>query len=216
MSGGSGDSGAMRSCLLQQARHAVDAGIDYLQVRERDLEAAALADIVQELVSVARGSATRVLVNDRLDVALACGAAGVHLRGDSIQAPAVRQLVPAGFVVGVSVHTVAEAVAAASSADYLVAGTVWPTDSKPSAQTEALLGIEGLARIASAVTVPVLGIGGVTIDRVAAAARAGAAGAAAIGLFMSASADGVGCRACPLAEVVKSARSRFDTPRSGS
>jgi thiamine-phosphate pyrophosphorylase len=206
----------MRSCLLQQARHAVDAGIDYLQVRERDLEAAALADIVQELVSVARGSATRVLVNDRLDVALACGAAGVHLRGDSIQAPAVRQIVPAGFVVGVSVHTVAEAVAAASSADYLVAGTVWPTDSKPSAQGEALLGIEGLARIASAVTVPVLGIGGVTIDRVAAAARAGAAGAAAIGLFMSASADGVGCRACPLAEVVKSARSRFDTLRSGS
>ena len=216
MSGGSGDSGAMRSCLLQQARHAVDAGIDYLQVRERDLEAAALADIVQELVSVARGSATRVLVNDRLDVALACGAAGVHLRGDSIQAPAVRALVPAGFVVGVSVHTVAEAVAAASSADYLVAGTVWPTDSKPSAQAEALLGIEGLARIASAVTVPVLGIGGVTIDRVAAAARAGAAGAAAIGLFMSASADRIGCRACPLAEVVKSARSRFDTLRSGS
>jgi len=216
LSGGSGDSGAMRSCLLQQARHAVDAGIDYLQVRERDLEAAALADIVQALVSVARGSATRVLVNDRLDVALACGAAGVHLRGDSIQAPAVRQLVPAGFVVGVSVHTLAEAVAAASSADYLVAGTVWPTDSKPSAQTEALLGIEGLARIASAVTVPVLGIGGVTIDRVAAAARAGAAGAAAIGLFMSASADRIGCRACPLAEVVKSARSRFDTLRSGS
>ncbi len=216
MSGGSGDSGAMRSCLLQQARHAVDAGIDYLQVRERDLEAAPLADIVQELVSVARGSATRVLVNDRLDVALACGAAGVHLRGDSIQASAVRQLVPAGFVVGVSVHTVAEAVAAASSADYLVAGTVWPTDSKPSAQAEALLGIEGLARIASAVTVPVLGIGGVTIDRVAAAARAGAAGAAAIGLFMSASADRIGCRACPLAEVVKSARSRFDTLRSGS
>ena len=127
----------MRSCLLQQARHAVDAGIDYLQVRERDLEAAALADIVQELVSIARGSATRVLVNDRLDVALACGAAGVHLRGDSIQAPAVRQLVPAGFVVGVSVHTVAEAVAAASSADYLVAGTVWPTDSKPSAQADS-------------------------------------------------------------------------------
>ena len=216
MSGGSGDSGAMRSCLLHQARHAVDAGIDYLQVRERDLEAAALADIVQELVSAARGSATRVLVNDRLDVALACGAAGVHLRGDSIQAPAVRQLVPTGFVVGVSVHTVAEAVAAASSADYLVAGTVWPTDSKPSAQTEALLGIEGLARIASAVTVPVLGIGGVTIDRLAAAARAGAAGAAAIGLFMSASADRIGCRACPLAEVVKSARSRFDTLRSGS
>jgi thiamine-phosphate pyrophosphorylase len=206
----------MRSCLLQQARHAVDAGIDYLQVRERDLEAAALADIVQALVSVARGSATRVLVNDRLDVALACGAAGVHLRGDSIQAPAVRAFVPAGFVVGVSVHTVAEAVAAASAADYLVAGTVWPTDSKPSAQTEALLGIEGLARIASAVTVPVLGIGGVTIDRVAAAARAGAAGAAAIGLFMSASADRIGCRACPLAEVVKSARSRFDTLRSGS
>lgn len=206
----------MRGCLVRQARHAVDAGIDYLQVRERDLEAGALAEIVLELVSVARGSATRVLVNDRLDVALACGAAGVHLRGDSIPAPAVRRILPAGFVVGVSVHSVAEAVAAASSADYLVAGTVWPTASKPSAQAEALLGVEGLARIASAVTVPVLAIGGVTIDRVAAAARAGAAGASAIGLFMSASADRTGCRAGALAEVVKSARSAFDTLRSAS
>ncbi len=62
----------------------VDAGIDYLQVRERDLEAAALVDLVQEVVVLARGSSTRVVVNDRLDVALACGAAGVHLRGDSV------------------------------------------------------------------------------------------------------------------------------------
>jgi thiamine-phosphate diphosphorylase len=206
----------MRRCLVQQARHAVDAGIDYLQVRERDLEAAALADIVQELVAVAGGSATRVLVNDRLDVALACGAAGVHLRGDSIPAPAARRILPPGFVVGVSVHSVAEAETAASSADYLVAGTVWPSASKPSAHAEGLLGAEGLARIASAVTVPVLAIGGVTSDRIAAAAQAGASGAAAIGLFMSAAPDRNGCRARSLAEVVKSARSAFDTLRSGS
>ena len=213
MAGGSRDTGAVRRCFLEQARHAVDAGIDYLQVRERDLEAAALVDLVQEVVVLARGSSTRVVVNDRLDVALACGAAGVHLRGDSAPPHAVRRAVPATFVVGASVHTLAEAVAAAPSVDYLVAGTVWPTESKPSAAT---IGLEGLARIAAAVGVPVLAIGGVALERLADTARSGAAGAAAIGLFMSPSADRDGCRVRSLRDVVDAARAAFDTPGSAS
>jgi thiamine-phosphate pyrophosphorylase len=194
-------------------RHAVDAGVDYVQIRERDLEAATLVDLVLEVVAAAHGSATRVLVNDRLDVALACGAAGVHLRGDSVPPDAVRRIVPASFVVGVSVHSLAEAVAAAPSVDYIVAGTVWPTPSKPSAAT---IGPEGLSRITAAVRVPVLAIGGVTLDRLAETARAGAAGAAAIGLFMSASAGRDGCHARPLRGVVAAARAAFDTPGSAS
>jgi thiamine-phosphate pyrophosphorylase len=154
-----------------------------------------------------------VLVNDRLDVALASGAAGVHLRGDSVPPDAVRRAVPPAFVVGVSVHTVAEAVAAAPSADYIVAGTIWPTPSKPSAAT---IGLDGLSRIVAAVGVPVLAIGGVTLERLADTGRAGAAGAAAIGLFMSASADRDGCRARPLRDVVAAARVTFDTPGSAS
>jgi thiamine-phosphate pyrophosphorylase len=122
-------------------------------------------------------------------------------------------MVPASFVVGMSVHTLAEAVAVAPSVDYIVAGTVWPTPSKPFAAT---LGLEGLSRIAAAVRVPVLAIGGVTLERMAETAGAGAAGAAAIGLFMSATADRDGCRARSLREVVGAARAAFDTPGPAS
>jgi thiamine monophosphate synthase len=94
-----------------------------------------------------------------------------------------------------------------------VAGTVWPTESKPSAAT---IGLEGLTRIAAAVGVPVLAIGGVTLERLADTARSGAAGAAAIGLFMSASADRNGCRVRSLRDVVDAARAAFDTPGSAS
>ena len=209
------DLGAARRCLVEQARYAISAGVTYIQVRERDLEAADLAAIVGELVAVSRGSQTRVLVNDRLDVALACGAAGVHLRGDSAPPAAVRRVVGSDFVIGMSVHTLDEAIAVAGSVDYLTAGTIWPSASKDSAA--AALGAAGLARIAGAVGVPVLAIGGVTCDRFAEAARAGAAGAAAIGLFIgSAVSDRDACRATPIAEVVRAARAAFDTPGSAS
>ena len=211
----SDDLGAARRCLVEQARYAISAGVTYIQVRERDLEAADLAAIVGDLVAVSRGSQTRVLVNDRLDVALACGAAGVHLRGDSAPPAAVRRVVGSDFVIGVSVHTLDEAMAVAGSVDYLTAGTIWPSASKEFAA--APLGAAGLGRIAGAVGVPVLAIGGVTCDRFAEAARAGAAGAAAIGLFIGpAVSDRDACRATPIAEVVRAARAAFDTPGSAS
>jgi len=117
-------------------------------------------------------------VNDRIDVALACGADGVHLRADSVSVAAARTLAP--FLVGRSVHTVAEAIAA-SGADYLIAGTVFPSVSKPSA---AVLGVQGLKAIVDATTVPVLAIGGMTAERVPDVLRTGAAGIAAVGLFI--------------------------------
>jgi thiamine-phosphate diphosphorylase len=216
LSGGSGSWPASRRCLIQQAHYAIEAGVDYLQVRERDLEAGELGTLVQEFVAMAAGTSTRVIVNDRLDVALSCGAGGVHLRGDSVPAATARRIVPPGFLVGASVHRMAEALIVSRDADYLVAGTVWPTSSKPSARPDTLLGVEGLARIAAAVDVPVLAIGGVTTDRLATIARAGAAGVAAISLFLSESPDRGGCRALPLRDAVKAARAAFDTPRSDS
>jgi thiamine-phosphate pyrophosphorylase len=216
LSGGSRNWQATRRCLIEQAHRAVEAGIDYLQVRERDLEAADLGKLVEEIVAIAAGSPTRVVVNDRLDVALACGAAGVHLRGDSVPAAAVRRMAPAGFLIGASVHTIAEALNAGQDVDYLVAGTVWPTSSKRTASPDTLLGLDGLSRIAAAVAVPVLAIGGVTGDRVATIARTGAAGAAAITLFMSDSPNRDGCLAQPLVERVRAARAAFDTSRTAS
>jgi thiamine-phosphate pyrophosphorylase len=198
-----------RACLLAQARRAADAGVDLIQVREHDLESGALAALVTDLLAATRGTSTRILVNDRIDVALACGAAGVHLRGDSIPIAAARRLAPAGFLIGRSVHGAGEAIAAAG-ADYLIAGTLFASASK--AADAPLLGIEGLQSIVRAVTVPVLAIGGIDEERMADVAAAGAAGLAAIGLFMASHPDAEvgGCRVVELRQIVKSARSRFD------
>jgi thiamine-phosphate pyrophosphorylase len=201
-----------RRCLLTQVRHAVDAGVDLIQIRERDLEAAALAVLVRDVLAAARGTPTRVVVNDRLDVALTCGADGVHLRSDSIPVAAARQLAPPGFLIGRSVHRIDE-LSAARGADYLVAGTVFPSASK--AGSHPLLGVEGLREIVRNSAAPVLAIGGMTLERVADAAAAGASGIAAIGVFIrSAEAATGGCRAFALREIVAQARIRFDSANS--
>ena len=201
--------GASRACLVAQARHAVDAGIDLIQVRERDLDARELAAVVADLLAVTRATPTRIVVNDRMDVALACGADGVHLRGDSIPIAAARRIAPAGFLIGRSVHGVDEAISAAG-ADYLIAGTVFASSSKPA--SAPLLGIEALRSIAKAVDLPVLAIGGIAGDRIGEVAAAGAAGFAAIGVFMAShfDADCAACRVVELRHIVDAARSRFD------
>src|SRR5262249_5819837 len=116
--------------LLELARRAIDAGVDLIQIRERALEAAALTTLASAVLELASGSATRVVINDRLDVAIACGADGVHLRGDSMPIAGARRLAARPFLIGRSVHSVDDA-RAASGADYVIAGTVFPSASKP-------------------------------------------------------------------------------------
>ena len=200
-----GERGARRR-FAEVAREAVEAGVDLIQIRERDLEAADLVELVEAIVRIARGSSTRVVVNDRLDVALACGASGVHLRADSIAPARARSIAPPGFLIGRSVHRLDEAVEHASEVDYLIAGTVFPTSSKPSAAW--LLGVSGLMEMVRAVSVPVLAIGGMTIERVPQIAATGAAGIAGIGLFMA------GTRS--MAEVIEAVRARFDSVKAAS
>jgi thiamine-phosphate diphosphorylase len=183
-----------------------------LQIRERDLEAAALAALTSEVVGLARGTQTRIVVNDRLDVAMAAGASGIHLRADSMPAAEIRSVVPPRFLVGCSVHELEEARAMPPSVDYLIAGTVWETASKPPGSS--VLGVGGLAEIVRATRVPVLAIGGITLDSLGAIATAGAAGIAAIGLFMAApDAERTGCRAMSLDSIAQRARTRFDASR---
>ncbi|MCU1382235.1 MAG: thiE [Acidobacteria bacterium] len=200
---------AARACLIAQVQRAAGAGVDLVQVRERDLEAGALASLVTDLLAAAAGTPCRILVNDRLDVALACGAGGVHLRGDSIPIAAARRWAPPGFLVGRSVHGVADAIDA-GGADYLIAGTVFATRSKPA--DAPLLGLEGLRSIVARAPAPVLAIGGVSVERLDDIAAAGAAGFAAIGLFMAShpGAEPSGCGVVELRQTVKAARARFD------
>ncbi len=170
-----------RRSVPDQARDAVASGVELMQVRERDLEGQPLARLVREVMGIARGTAMRVVVNDRLDVALACGADGVHLRGDSIPPGRARTMTPAGFLIGRSVHEVDEARSVSQDVDYLIAGTVFETASK--APGRRVIGAAGLAAIVASVDVPVLAIGGMTLDRLAEVAATGAAGIAGIGLF---------------------------------
>jgi len=193
-----GDDAAVR-CLLAQTQEAVACGVNFVQIREREMSGDALAGLVAASVAIARGSATRIIVNDRLDVALAAGADGVHLRSDSVPVSAARRIVPAGFLIGRSVHDAAEAASEGAGADYPIAGTVFPTSSKSG--EVRVLGVEGLAGVVRAARQPVLAIGGMTLDRLPAVAAAGAAGIAAIGLFLAED-RGLPCRSGPFRESV--------------
>jgi thiamine-phosphate diphosphorylase len=161
---------------------AARAGVHLVQIRQPALDGGPLFALVQRCVQSVAGTSTRVVVNDRLDVALAGGAHGVHLRGDSMPASRLRAFTPHGFLIGRSVHTVAETVAATvgGGLDYLVFGTTFPTMSKPGRPTA---GVGTLAEVCAATSLPVLAVGGVSTMRFADVARSGAAGFAAISLF---------------------------------
>jgi thiamine-phosphate pyrophosphorylase len=198
--------GIGESSLLALIGAAARAGVDVIQIRERDLDAGALLSLTRAAMAAVSGTAARLVVNDRLDVALAAGAAGVHLRGDSFPVARVRSVAPAGFLVGRSVHSEDEAaeVDAAGGCDYLLFGSVFPSTSKPAGHHAA--GLDALRRVCARVRTPVLAIGGINAAVAASARRAGASGVAAIGLF-KADAD--------VAETVRALRTAFDTGGAG-
>lgn len=171
---------AWPEALLEQVEGAIAGGVDLVQIRERRADAAVLADVTRRCVALTRGTGVRVIVNDRADVALASGAHGLHLREDSFPVHAARRL-SAAWAIGRSVHGVPGTIAAAG-ADYLIAGSVFATASKPG--LPAGLGLEGLRAIVGAASrVPVLAVGGVTVENLTAVLQAGASGAAAVGAF---------------------------------
>jgi thiamine-phosphate pyrophosphorylase len=167
--------------LSEQIAAAAAAGVDFVQIREPDLEARPLTAFIRSVAAKLRGSKTRILVNDRLDVALAAGADGVHLKESSVAPELARSLAPKDFVVACAVHTALTA-AARRSADFIVAGTVLPTVSKVRAD---YLEWRGLAEVIGAANgTPVVGIGGLELASIPSLARTGAAGLAAIGAFI--------------------------------
>ena len=204
--GSDGDEGDR---LVDLVAAAARAGIDLVQVRERDLEARPLAALAARCVDAVAGTRTKILINDRADVAIVARAHGVHLRGDSIGTAAVRSLVGPGVLVGRSAHDPDEVAEAAHGGglDYLIFGTLHPTVSKTADHPITTLdALRTACRVAAGL--PVLAIGGMTIDRAVAAARAGAAGIAGIGLFLPP--EGVHVDA-HLQSVVAGLRLVFDT-----
>jgi thiamine-phosphate pyrophosphorylase len=178
--------------VLEKIQMAAQAGMDWIQIREKDLPARELLTLTREAVSIAdsSGRKTQVIVNDRLDVALAAAAAGVHLGSESVPARDVIRWcragnAPSGFRIGVSCHTMEDASEAESAgADYVFFGPIFDTPSKRS--FGAPQGISRLKDVCSAVRIPVIAIGGMNRENAAESIRAGAAGIAAIRMFQEA------------------------------
>ena len=171
-----------RYCItdsVEVAARAAAGGASMIQVRAKALETRELVALVRDVIAVARG--VPVLVNSRADVAMACGAQGVHLPSDGLAANAIRSIAPAGFLIGVSCHTVEELVRAErEGADFAVYGPVFATASHPGA---APVGLGALANAVRAVRMPIYALGGVTEQNAPLCIAAGAAGVAGISLF---------------------------------
>ena len=199
-----GDESARRSALLARIAEAARAGVDYIQLREKDLTARELETLAREAMATIgktspaadhQSSITRLLINSRTDIALAVGADGVHLRSDDVSPADVRSVwidsmaprseLAVGPVVCVSSHTPAEvARAQAEGADYSVFGPVFD---KKGASPAGLVAL----RDACQVKVPVFALGGVTVENAAACLEAGASGIAGIRLFQNNEIEGV-------------------------
>ncbi len=170
--------------LLRFVERAIHNGVDRIQVREKDLCARDLCELVRRIVQLARPYGTQILVNSRLDVALAAGAHGVHLTGNAIPAKILHTIAPPGFLAGVSTHTFEEVTAAENEgADFVVFGPVFPVISKPG--YEACIGLQGLRYAVQHITIPLIALGGVTHSNAGECIQAGAAGVAGISMFQN-------------------------------
>ena len=163
---------------------AARAGVDYIQIRERDLPGRELLALACKARERAGGLSAKLLINERVDIALAAGLDGVHLPSNAVGPRRIRMIAPEGFVIGVSCHSTDQLRRAEDEgADFAVFGPVFDTPSKR--QYGEPLGLESLTRACQAVELPVLALGGVGVDRVPSCVEAGAAGVAAISMFQS-------------------------------
>ena len=188
------------AALARKIKEVVAAGIDWVQIREKDLPAAELASLTRQSLNIAaklsaeRASATRILVNDRLDVAIAERAGGIHLGEKSlpvseakrlVESARQKQTIDASFLVGVSCHSIEAAVTAQrDGADYIFFGPIFSTPSKE--KFGPAQSLTKLAEVCRSVSIPVLAIGGITLQNARSCIAAGAAGLAAIRLFQNA------------------------------
>ena len=160
-------------------------GIELLQIRERDLSARQLADLTRKVLRLPNPHGTKILINDRADVAMACGAHGVHLRDGSVLPSAFSR---PGFLVGVACHSIADA-GKMRGTDFIILAPIFSPLSK--SDSRPALGVTAITELAAAVTAPVLALGGITAGNARLCMDAGAAGVAGISYFNGLPTDAV-------------------------
>jgi len=184
---------------MSMVRAALDGGADVIQLRDKDLSGRDLYALAREMASLVHASRARFIVNDRLDIALAAGADGVHLGQYDLPVAAARSLSPPSFIIGVSVGSVEEALAAErDGANYIALSPVFSTPTKDDAGPGH--GLEVLREIKAAVKLPVIAIGGVNAGNVTEVVGAGADGVAVISAVLGA--DDVEAAARSMRELV--------------
>lgn len=177
---------AVDQLLMGQIGRALELGVDLVQIRRKTETARELQSLVVAVLKAFPEARERILVNDRLDVALAAGAGGVHLPASGLPTGSVRQSAPSGFLVARSVHSPHEAIRAArEGASFVVFGPIYSTPSKPG---HPGAGTDRLREVVESTSVEVFAIGGIDARRASDVARAGAAGVAGISVFRSAEA----------------------------
>lgn len=169
--------------LPRLVEEAVSAGATMVQMRAKKLDTADFFELAVQVSGVLKSRSIPLIINDRVDIALACGADGVHLGQKDLPLPHARSLLGKKKIIGISANTIEEALAAESQgADYLGVGPVFFTSSKQ--DLLKILGTEGLSAIKSAVGLPVLAIGGIDAARAGDVAAAGADGMAVISAIL--------------------------------
>ena len=167
--------------MMKAVARAVASGVEWIQLREKHCSSKELAQAARQVIQLARQGETKVIINSRIDVALACGADGVHLPSDSLAPNVVRRIAPKGFLIGVSTHSLEDALQAYNNgASYVLFSPIFQKPGYSPAQ-----GLAALRLVCESVPIPVLALGGITAANALECMEAGAAGVAGISMFQN-------------------------------
>ncbi|AZV60783.1 thiamine phosphate synthase [Peribacillus frigoritolerans] len=170
--------------LTRIIAESVSGGVSIVQLREKNNFSLSFYKKASALKQLLNGLSIPLVINDRVDIALAVGADGIHIGQDDLPLPVVKKMVPEDMIVGVSVSTLEEALEAErNGADYIGVGSVFPTKTKKDA---TLMALEDLGEICRGVSIPAVAIGGITADNMSALSNSGLSGTAVVSAIMNA------------------------------